>query len=546
MKNTHCITVVLIVFLLPTFINGQSSSWNYNIGGPGMDAANDMCSDYNGAIYITGSFQDEILVNNTTYLASGSSDIFLAKINKNGSCEWFYQAGGPSIEPLVINEYGQSVACFEKYIYYTGVYDQKAKFADTTMISKGGNDVFLEKLTLSGKREWILNIGGVGNDYIEKLVLDNKGNVYLTGILLGESSIGSYYVNNKSCIRFIAKLNSAGEVLWVNQLSGKILGKDIGVDSDGNVILICSYSNNISVGKYDMQSTGEQDICIIKYANNGKLLWSKSFNGIGVDEISSSISDDDDNIYLAGNFNNAIRFDKTELFSNGMQDAFIVKLEPDGNVLWARSLGGLENDRGTKLVFDNQDNIMMGGMFAGSVYSINDTLITNKYPDIFFASYSNDGTLISSTSIGGPYIDILSDFICDMNGEIYMLIKYNNEFYSDNNIHYSQGYEDIFIGKTAINVESFNIEENASQSDAIIHFEVVPNPSKKGSTAIVCNKAINARQIHIVTLNGQKLRADHNVSFPYKVHTQNLENGLYFVKIYLENELYIEKIIIAN
>ena len=87
--------------------------------------------------------------------------------------------------------------------------------------------------------------------------------------------------------------------------------------------------------------------------------------------------DDEDNVYKVGWFNfnsNFLNYDTNNtLFSNGEFDAYIVKYDKNGNLIWARTIGGEFNDVGESVMVLEDGNILFGGGFLGTVTFPNDS-----------------------------------------------------------------------------------------------------------------------------------------------------------------------------
>jgi hypothetical protein len=135
-----------------------------------------------------------------------------------------------------------------------------------------------------------IQIGAKGNDGINDLVLHNN-NLYITGYFQGNfqelKSKGNADV-------FTAKLNSNKEIVWVNALGSDFkkekeiteYGKFIKVDNQGNSYVTGLFYNTILIkDKSKVISKGKQDIFIVKYDINGNQLWIKSFGTINNERI---------------------------------------------------------------------------------------------------------------------------------------------------------------------------------------------------------------------------------------------------------------------
>ncbi len=543
MKVVSGITLILII--LSSAIYSQDVHWYNNFGSKGADAPRSICVDESGDIYVNGVFQYGLEVANKRLESSGSSDIFLLKLNNEGDNLWIKQYGGSVVEHLVLNEYGNSVVCNKKYVYHAGIFDQFATFGDTTLKSNGGYDVFLEKLSKDGSRKWLMNIGGVGHDHIEKMTIDDEGNIYMTGFFYGDVSIGTFDIKHKACPRYIMKLDPNGELLWVNFIDGSAFGKEIIVDEEGNVFWFCTFNNKIKANDDMLIASGSQDICVMKYNKNGGLEWCKGIHGIGYDEVGEACLGIDGMIYLTGTFQQELEFNNTKLLSRGMQDAFLMKMDTDGNAIWARSAGGRLNDNGVCVARSNLGNIIWGGMFSDEVIFLSDTLTTNYLFDIFFALYTPDGFERSITPFGGNSQDKLVDIEISPKGDLVFAAKFNEEISSDKGDIKSQGYEDILIVKLDLEEEYLSTNESDPNIDDNIHFDIIPNPVHDGYAYIYCSQhPFISDQIDVISSNGKIIITQQSASFPYKLNLSHLEEGMYYVKIYEQEKIFVKKIIV--
>ncbi len=83
----------------------------------------------------------------------------------------------------------------------------------------------------------------------------------------------------------------------------------------------------------------------------------------------SSHRDSYGNVYVTGCFfSDSIKFNSTILInsSSGSADIYVVKYDKDGNVLWARSAGGMGDDRAYSIVSDKFENLYMVGFFTSN------------------------------------------------------------------------------------------------------------------------------------------------------------------------------------
>jgi hypothetical protein len=118
---------------------------------------------------------------------------------------------------------------------------------------------------------------------------------------------------------------------------------------------------------------GDRDVYLTKHDVDGELVWVKRFGGLYTD-YGEAIELDDDYIYLGGYFTDTLYLDNDTLFSNGSQDAFIVKLNKDGDVIWHKTWGGAGDDRITEMKLVG-NSLFAVGLYEDSIDFEIDTLI---------------------------------------------------------------------------------------------------------------------------------------------------------------------------
>lgn len=94
--------------------------------------------------------------------------------------------------------------------------------------------------------------------------------------------------------------------------------------------------------------------------------WAKDFGGTGGDRIADVKVDAQDNVYVIGEFSASMTFDGQSLVSAGGTDAFVAKVDPDGNLLWMVRAGGSAIDRGLKIAVDANGTVAVTGQFMGT------------------------------------------------------------------------------------------------------------------------------------------------------------------------------------
>jgi hypothetical protein len=174
---------------------------------------------------------------------------------------------------------------------------------------------------------------------------DAVGNIFIAGIYYGQVTAGSFTLSaTGNYSPYLIKYNSSGSVLWAktavaNPSSPNDWGLSVCSDAGGNVLMTGFFSGPaISFGTYTLTNTGHQNMFLVKYDPNGNVLWAKNPIDTAYDCAYSISCDANNNIYATGTFsNNSIVFGTNTLTGAGNGNLFTVKYDANGNVLWAKS-----------------------------------------------------------------------------------------------------------------------------------------------------------------------------------------------------------------
>lgn len=158
---------------------------------------------------------------------------------------------------------------------------------------------------------------------------------------------------------------------------------------------------------------GNGDIYVAKYAASGNLIWEKTFGGNYSDRAFDLAIGPDQNIVITGQFFGTVSFDAVTLSSSGnSKDIFLAKLDPQGNVIWARSEGGNMAENAYGVTVDSQNNVVLTGQFQGTAAIGNNTFVSTTDPntnlpsfDFFISKYNSSGSPLWSLNGEAPYED---------------------------------------------------------------------------------------------------------------------------------------------
>ncbi|WZI67215.1 MAG: SBBP repeat-containing protein [Gloeotrichia echinulata CP02] len=378
-----------------------------------------IAGDAAGNAYVTGAFTGQFNFGNTSFSSTDltSSDALIFKFDSNFQSLWAQKLGG------TLTDVGVSIAADAAgNNYVTGFFSGTASFGSTSLTSAGDSDAFVTKLDTNGNVLWAQNFGGTLSDQGWGVTVDSTGNIYGTGTFSGTASFGSTSLTSAGdSDAFITKLDTNGNVLWAQNFGGTSADKSVGITSDGagNTYATGTFSGTASFGSTTLTSAGDSDAFITKLDSSGNFLWAQKLGGTFADSGFGITVDGAGNTYVSGVFRDIASFGSTSLTSAGNSDAFVAKLDANGNVVWAKKFGGSGIDEGTGIVADGSGNINFTGVFSGTASFDGITLTSVGDADAFNVTLDSNGNILSVSSSGNTSLDLGVGIAIDGVGSIY-------------------------------------------------------------------------------------------------------------------------------
>jgi hypothetical protein len=223
---------------------------------------------------------------------------------------------------------------------------------------------------------------------------------------------------------------------WTNTANGgsSAVGYCITTDEFGNVYTAGVYGVTTdfdpSSGVSNLTSNGGLDIYLVKTNPQGEFMWARSFGGSNGDIPSEIVLDATGNIYLTGLFSGTADFDPESGVSNltsvGMDDAFIVKVNTTGQLVWAKNVGGSNNDKGNGIDIDDFDgSVFVIGTFATTVDldpgAGVQSVTSAGGTDVFMLKLTSAGDYVTSKTVGSIAAERAGDIVInESTGDQYM------------------------------------------------------------------------------------------------------------------------------
>jgi hypothetical protein len=276
--------------------------------------------------------------------------------------------------------------------YVGGSFQGQATFG-STVLTASSEDGFLAKYDSEGKFMWVEQVTGQYNERVNDLTVDNEGNIYITGYFSSsDTGLGSLRASSSGIDGFVARVDASGEPNWLKTFgaSNTDVGHSIDIDHSSGVFVTGQFFETISIGTTALTSNGGSDIVVAKYnAATGDPEWGTTFGGTS-DDNATSISVSGDGIYLSGSFFGTFEMPGTEAMeSSGALDGFVARLDLSGQPEWAKQIGGTNWDNALEVAADANGDCIVGGYFINSVTLGTTTLNGSANEDIFLSKLSS-------------------------------------------------------------------------------------------------------------------------------------------------------------
>lgn len=563
MKKIALFNCFVITSLL---LNAQKTKfeWAKRTGGIYSNiSARAITVDATGSVYATGCFGETVDFDpdsSSIYnlKASGSNDIFISKLNTNGNFVWARNMGGGSLgcaSSIALDASGN--------VFTTGWFSDTVDFDPGPGISKlvaGSVDIFISKLDAAGNFIWAKKIGGdTLGAYGNSIAIDAFGNVYTTGYFYdtadfdpGPSGIYNLLSAGDRSI-FILKLNSAGNFVWAKKIGGKssfVRGNSISIDVKGNVFTIGELLGKADfdpgLGVYNLMDSLNYALFILKLDAAGNFVWAKKigsdYNGV----FGKSIALDNSGVYTTGYFRGTADFDPgVDTFNlstsrKSFTELFVLKLDNNGNFVWAKQVGtdGLyPGTKGNSITVD-QSGVYTTGYFIGTsdfdpglgIFN----LTSSGREDIFISKLDINGDFAWAKAIGGVNVDEGISIAVDVTGNVftggsfYETVDFDPDPQSTFYLT-SPSYSDMFFHKMSQTTAVIK------EYDAFSPPAIYPNPTN--GILYIDLKEHKGKEVRIKVLNstGQILMDENSNNQHSSISIHHLTSGLYFVQLISEN-----------
>lgn len=390
-------------------------------------------------------------------------------------------------------------------------------------------DYWILKINSNGDLLWEKTLGGSDGEVAYDIMETSDGNFVVAGKTssLDGDVLGFHIPYYYGDDYWIVKLNPEGEILWSKCYGGYAydIPGSIMETKEGNYV-IAGYTNSID-GDITINH-GSYDAWVIKIQPDGDLIWQKTY-GSGPEDYAFSIVEDENNdlVFAGHSRSNYTGF-------HGGFDYWMVKLNKNGKIKWSRVFGGSRQDHGTEIAVLQNGSYVMGG-WSHSLDG--DVIGSHKHVDYWIVGVSVDGNLLWSDALGGKSSDYMYCLApTNDNGFIISGSSYStNGDITDNYTNTGEAW--------TVKMNYAGEELKQTQNTVATAFTLYPNPITKVLNIAFEQSVTYPVIIQIRNITGQVIQEEIIYSDVTSISTENLIPGIYFVEFQFGSKKIVERVV---
>lgn len=333
----------------------------------------------------------------------GMGDFLVARTYADGSLQWVHSYGGDQTERVT-----SLAVTSDGAIVCVGESASGVGF-DKASPNEGGKDAWVVKLNDKGDMLWEKSFGGTANESPYAVVVDPFGNIYVGGYSNSPISGSKTAPNLGGNDYWLIKLSPDGNMIWDKTYGGpgdeRLYYGGLTFAQDGNLVIAGSSDSGVGPMKTE-GNFGGMDYWIIKVDTNGDIIWDRTIGGVEEDQTQDIISSQDGGFVIGGGTRSPMGGNKTSPFY-GLIDYFLVKLDANGNLEWEKTYGGSGLEVISGLAENEAGNILIGGLSDSGIEGSKTEASIGLY-DYWLIYLNSDGSEVWQDVYGAAQRDVMT------------------------------------------------------------------------------------------------------------------------------------------
>lgn len=362
--------------------------WQQALGGSATDDGWAVRPSADGGYIVAGTVQSSD--GDVVGFHGGLADIWVVKLDASGNVEWTRALGGSE------NDIGTDIIQTQD-LGYVVIGNSSSTDGDATT-TYGGGDIWVVKLDAAGDLVWQKNYGGSNQETGIRIIETTAGDLMVVGETA--SSDGDVVGHQGFFDMWVLRLAANGTLLWQHPL-GSVSGSDIAnaivETADGGFIL----TGNVGAGDGDVSGFqgGIYDIWLARLDASGQLLWEESYGGSGNDQVGDVLLASNGDLILVASSNST---DGDISGPIGSSDLWVISVDSTGLLLWEKSYGGSNGDSGSRGYRAANGDLVVFGASSSSDVDVN---ANYGAQDAWLVRIDNSGSILWEQNFGGTAME---------------------------------------------------------------------------------------------------------------------------------------------
>jgi hypothetical protein len=368
--------------------------WLKSAGGFEYDNPIDIALDSENNILLTGNFQDSLLFDGQTVTAESFLNIFLAKLSPDGDLLNLLSVNANNrSEKLFLTPECDNIYLSGTYFDQLSVNGDTVKSSDDSdMFTISFKEDFTCNNLITYGNQYF---GAQGNKSLKDIQYLDSTLYILCEFTDSIDIDGSMRYSFGSSDVLAMKTDLAGNILSLKQLAGfgEDEAKAMILDNDSNLYMAVEFESQLYFDQDSLISQGAKDIILLKTDRELNTIWHKQIGSQTNEYADNLLVNTINAVYLSGSFQDSLSIGNKYIISeNNTVDMFSAKYSPEGDNQGLKQAGGSGHEYGNKLVNDQDNYLYIIGNFAydfafetDSISS--DSIFEANNEDIFLARF---------------------------------------------------------------------------------------------------------------------------------------------------------------
>ncbi|HNJ64273.1 MAG TPA: SBBP repeat-containing protein [Turneriella sp.] len=365
-------------------------------GTLGSDMAFDLAIDNANNLYLAGTAQGSLF--GQPYQTS-ARDAFYIKYDPQGQPVFARMIGSTNTAGTGDDSFQSILVDNAGNILVTGESFGSSSFSFDGIPKIGSNDIILLRYSSDGTKLSTELIGATSNDSGRVLLRNTANEIYLVGLATSSAMLidGQPFLGSNDII--LRKYDATGVKIFTRVIGTSASESISGaaLDSTGNVYIT---GGTLGGSFYGTNPDTNSDMYLLKYDSNGNMIWHRQVNNPGTERDAKLLIDGSNNVWQCGYATQG--YDNNSTL--GSTDVVLTKYNANGDKLFSRQYGTERNDYCGSIARDSLGNIFISGSTSGNFGGPNADL-TGTSSDIFLMRVDANGNMVWVKQFGGAAAD---------------------------------------------------------------------------------------------------------------------------------------------